>query len=87
MIMENEGDFYVELEHHKKRGLAIINLYVKDEMISHNCWDHQINNYVPNSNKDHFKQKKLSLSILMGTNFTYDYLEDGRFLSLGFLNN
>jgi hypothetical protein len=33
--MENEGDFYVELEHCKKRALAIINLYVKDEMISH----------------------------------------------------
>jgi hypothetical protein len=53
--MENEGDFYVELEHYKKRALAIINLYVKDEMIY--CWDRQTNNYVPNSYKDHFKQK------------------------------
>jgi hypothetical protein len=44
--MENEGDFY---------ALAIINLYVKDEMIY--CWDHQTNNYVPNLNKDQFKQK------------------------------
>jgi hypothetical protein len=33
--MENEGEFYVEMEHCKKRALAIINLYVKGQMISH----------------------------------------------------
>jgi hypothetical protein len=91
MITENEGDFYVELEHCKKRALAIVNLYVKDEMISHIAGDILL--VSPNEQlcaklkQKSFQAKKLSLSILLGTNFTDNHLEDCRFVSLGFLNN